>query len=226
MAAAAFFVIVGMAYALWIARPALLAQDGALSIPTLYLDPGNPLMWALLIAVWLMIVLDGAGQWIDPSDDEPIRQGRPRVWPVLTLALLSAGVWPLVLDRPLVLTVVTGLSAVCATIGTRRAAGRHRPAIGFFAGWATAMASAAIAGLAAERLGLSVQAISALAILPAAAVGIFAQSWVGPSIGYSAALIWAFCALAITTMGTDPVVALAAILGISAMATVLVRAAS
>ena len=44
--------------------------------------------------------------------------------------------------------------------------------------------------------------------------------------GYSVALIWAFCGLAISTMGSDPMIALAAIIGISAMATVLIRAAS
>ena len=70
------------------------------------------------------------------------------------------------------------------------------------------------------------QALAALAILPGAAIGMAAQLWIGPSIGYSAALIWAFCGLAVTTMGSDPMIALAAILGISGMAAVLVRAAS
>ena len=50
--------------------------------------------------------------------------------------------------------------------------------------------------------------------------------WIGPSVGYSVALIWAFCGLALSTMGSDPMIALAAIIGISAMATVLIRAAS
>ena len=78
----------------------------------------------------------------------------------------------------------------------------------------------------ARRTGLSAQVVSAVAILPAAALGMAAQMWIGPSVGYSVALIWAFCGLAISTMGSDPMIALAAIIGISAMATVLIRAAS
>ena len=124
------------------------------------------------------------------------------------------------------LTLASVAGAVAATVGARRAAGRHRPAIGFLAGWATALASAALAELTAVQFGLSAQVVSAVAILPAAALGMAAQMWIGPSVGYSVALIWAFCGLAISTMGSDPMIALAAIIGISAMATVLIRAAS
>lgn len=198
----------------------------SIAIPHLYLNPDNLLMWMLLIAVWMMVMLDAVGQWIDPSDDEPIRAGRPRVWPMLLAALVLASVWPLLIDNPGVLTLASVAGAVAATVGARRAAGRHRPAIGFLAGWATALASAALAELTAVQFGLSAQIVSAVAILPAAALGMAAQMWIGPSVGYSVALIWAFCGLAISTMGSDPMIALAAIIGISAMATVLIRAAS
>lgn len=198
----------------------------SIAIPHLYLNPDNLLMWMLLIAVWMMVMLDAVGQWIDPSDDEPIRAGRPRVWPMLLGALVLASVWPLLIDNPGVLTLTSVAGAVAATVGARRAAGRHRPAIGFLAGWATALASAALAELTAVQFGLSAQVVSAVAILPAAAFGMAAQMWIGPSVGYSVALIWAFCGLAISTMGSDPMIALAAIIGISAMATVLIRAAS
>ena len=198
----------------------------SIAIPHLYLNPDNLLMWMLLIAVWMMVMLDAVGQWIDPSDDEPIRAGRPRVWPMLLAALVLASVWPLLIDNTGVLTLASVAGAVAATVGARRAAGRHRPAIGFLAGWATALASAALAELTAVQFGLSAQIVSAVAILPAAAFGMAAQMWIGPSVGYSVALIWAFCGLAISTMGSDPMIALAAIIGISAMATVLIRAAS
>ncbi len=198
----------------------------SIAIPHLYLNPDNLLMWMLLIAVWMMVMLDAVGQWIDPSDDEPIRAGRPRVWPMLLGALVLASVWPLLIDNSGVLTLASVAGAVAATVGARRAAGRHRPAIGFLAGWATALASAALAELTAVQFGLSAQIVSAVAILPAAALGMAAQMWIGPSVGYSVALIWAFCGLAISTMGSDPMIALAAIIGISAMATVLIRAAS
>lgn len=242
MMASVIFVIAGVAYAIWGSDPIIIDAAGGLgpltqalnvqpdrtvlSIPQIYLNPQNPIVWALLGTIWLMVLLDGFGQFIDPSDGPEIRADRPRVWPLSTAAMACASVWPLMLDRPLLLTATTALGAICATLGARYAAGRHRPAIGFFAGWATALTSAALAGLASERFGLPVQAVSALAILPAAAIGMAAQTWIGPSIGYSTALIWAFCGLAVTTMGSDPVIALAAILGITAMATVLVRAAS
>ncbi|QBX33719.1 hypothetical protein E4191_02530 [Paracoccus liaowanqingii] len=235
ISASVIFVIAGIAYAYGGADPLVAPSDPligpalpsvVLSIPQIYLNPGNPLMWALLVTVWMMVLLDAVGQWLDPSDEPLSRAGRPRVWPLTTTAMLCAAAWPLMLDRPLLLTAATAISAICATVGARRAAGRHRPAVGFLAGWATAMTSAALAGLISDRFGLPLQAISALAILPGAAVGMAAQIWIGPSIGYSAALIWAFCALTVTTMGSDPMIALAAILGISAMAAVLVRAAS
>ena len=235
---AAIFVICGVAFAMMpdpriISDAARLAAPllppvapTSIAIPHLYLNPDNLLMWLLLIAVWTMVMLDAVGQWIDPSDDEPIRAGRPRVWPVVMGALVLGAAWPSLIDHPAVLTLATVVGAVAATVGARRAAGRHRPAIGFLAGWATALASAALAELASERFGLSAQAVSAVAILPAAAFGTAAQMWIGPSVGYSVALIWAFCGLALSTMGSDPMIALAAIIGISAMATVLIRAAS
>lgn len=239
ISASAIFVTAGLVYACCAADPLTHQTDDligpvlphgwpsvVLSIPQIYLNPGNPLMWALLVTVWMMVLLDATGQWLDPSDEPQLRADRPRVWPLTTAAMLCAAAWPLMVDQPLLLTAATAVSALCATVGARRAAGRHRPAVGFFAGWATAMTSAALAGLVSARFGLPLQAISALAILPGAAVGMAAQVWIGPSIGYSAALIWAFCALTVTTMGSDPMIALAAILGISAMAAVLVRAAS
>ena len=190
--------------------------------------------WALdPLADWQLVRLVGKLQpdvvhtWDTvPGMLGPIRAGRPRVWPVVMGALVMGAAWPSLIDHPAVLTLATVAGAVAATVGARRAAGRHRPAIGFLAGWATALASAALAELASERFGLSAQAVSAEAILPAAAFGTAAQMWIGPSVGYSVALIWAFCGLALSTMGSDPMIALAAIIGISAMATVLIRAAS
>ncbi|MBM3606520.1 MAG: hypothetical protein FJX25_17890 [Alphaproteobacteria bacterium] len=216
----------------WLTTPLLLPppQIGAtapVAIPQLYLDPANPLMWSLLIAVWVAVLLDCTGQWMDPSDIGPIRGDRPRIWPLFTASLFGAGIWPLLFThQPAWMALGTAVTAGLAIVAARHGAGRQRPAIGFFAGWATAVFSASLAGLASAKLSLPPQALSALAILPGAAIGMVAQLWIGPSIGYSAALIWAFCGLAISTMGSDPMIALAAILGISCMAAVLVRAAS
>lgn len=235
---AAIFVIAGLRHALWAPRPVVdevahlvtpllpLPMLPQVPIPSFYLVPDNPLMWALLVAIWAMVLLDAVGQWIDPTDSRALRDGRPRIWPLIVVAMGGAALWPALLGRPALLTLVAGFGAGLMILGARRAAGRHRPAVGFFAGWATAVASAALAQLASTQLGLPAHVIPVIAILPAAAIGMAAQVWIGPSIGYSAALIWAFCGLAISTMGSDPMIALAAILGISAMASVLVRAAS
>ncbi|MDN5568053.1 MAG: hypothetical protein L0G27_04780 [Paracoccus sp. (in: a-proteobacteria)] len=196
-------------------------------IPQMYLDPVNLLMWGLLVALWGMLLLDGIGQIIDPSETSAARKIHGAVWPFFSAAMLTAALWPWVLDdTPELILLGSATTAGLAIAAARRTAGRNRPAISFFAGWATAVFSAALAGFGSARFGLPVQALSALAILPGAAIGMAAQLWIGPSIGYCSAMIWAFCAFAITTMGSDPVVALAAVLGISAMATVLVRAAS
>ncbi|WP_410216987.1 hypothetical protein [Paracoccus sp. (in: a-proteobacteria)] len=198
-----------------------------MAIPHLYLDPSNWLMWSLLLTIWTLVLLDAAGQWIDPTDKEPARNGRSLIWPTFSLAMVGAALGPwLFAHRPGWLVIGSALTAAIAILAARQGAGRQRPAIGFFAGWATAVFSAALAGLAAATLSLPVQALSALAILPGAAIGMAAQVWIGPSIGYSTALIWAFCGIAVTTMGSDPMIALAAIIGIAGMAAVLVRAAS
>lgn len=238
MAAAAIFVISctlfawltespGQLDAARLAGPLLpVAPPDRTAIPLLYLDPDNVVMWTLMIAICALVLLDAVGQWIDNSDSEPVRLGRRRVWPFSTAAVLLAAGWPALVDLPVPLTALTIASAVLATVGARHAAGRHRPAIGFFAGWATALSSAALAELSVRLLDVPQIAVPAVAILPAAALGMVAQMWIGTSIGYSVALIWAFCGLAISTMGTDPMIALVAIIGISAMAAVLIRAAS
>ncbi|MBU2957090.1 hypothetical protein Q4511_11645 [Paracoccus sp. 1_MG-2023] len=198
-----------------------------MAIPLLYLDPANVLMWALLLLVWFAIGADVLGQWLDPTDRRELRNGRSRIWPQLAAALIALAISPWLFpnDREGLL-LGTGIGMLLAIWAARRAAGRQRPAVGFLAGWATALFSATLAGSLTDIYNLQTQAIAALAILPGTAIGMAAQIWIGPSIGYSMALICAFCAVAVTAMGSDPVIALAAILGISGMAAVLIRAAS
>ena len=238
LGSAVTFVVSGVTLALWgrsVAAVEAVQMSGpllALPVPAQiavserYLVPDNPLMWALLVTVWVMVLLDAVGQVIDPSDAEPVRAGQARIWTMAVPALIVTTLSLRLTDRPLAMSALAILAAVLAVIGARRSIGRHRPALGFLAGWTTALASAALAQTASSLLGLPLHLDSAMAILPAAVMGMVAQVWIGPGVAYSAALIWAFCALAISTMGTDPLMALAAILGISAMATVLVRAAS
>jgi hypothetical protein len=207
--------------------PLQIDLEAATRIPQMYLDPLNILMWGLLVALWAMLLLDGIGQVVEPGENSAARQVNGAVWPFFSAAMLMGAIWPWLLDAaPELMLLGSAATAGLAIAAARRSAGRNRPAISFFAGWTTAVFSAALAGFGSARFGLPVQALSALAILPGAAIGMAAQMWIGPSIGYCSAMIWAFCAFTITTMGSDPVVALAAVLGISAMAAVLVRAAT
>lgn len=199
--------------------------DGT-AIPLLYLDPANAVMWSLMAAVWLAVIADAAGRWMKPISGIG-HKGGGAIWPVFSTALIIATLSPwLFLDRGDRLLTATGIGMALAVWAARRARGRPRPAVGFLAGWTTALFSAALAGRLTDAYGLETQAVAALAILPGTAIGMAAQIWIGHSIGYSVALIWAFCAVAFTAMGSDPVIALAAILGISGMAAVLIRAAS
>lgn len=241
--AAAIFVIAGLAYATsdgvsprsvmdhaQIVEPLFpttgqIERLGAVAISQLYLRPINLLMWSLLLAVYALVTLDAVGQWIDPTE----RRGDsiPVIRPLLLLTLLASAAAPWIFQtEPLGLAALMALATAAGVVAARRAAGRQRPAIGFLAGWTTAVTSAALAALVGTRFAMPIEWVAALAILPATAVGMAAQMWIGQSIGYSAALIWAFCALAVTTMGSDPTIALSAILGIAGMASVLVRAAS
>ncbi|WP_219830500.1 hypothetical protein [Paracoccus bogoriensis] len=215
--ASALFLVSGMS------QTVLLAErwpGPEASVIRAYLAPDSGLMWALLLAIWAMVALDLVGQWTEPSQIAGV------TLPV-TAALVLAAVLPwIALGQPVLLLLGLTAATLAALAAARRAVGRHRPAIGFLAGWLTALTSAALAMAVAGLTPLSMGEAAALAVLPAAAFGAAAQTWIGPAIGYSAALIWAFCALAVSTMGTDPRTAIAATLGIAAMTVVLVRAAS
>lgn len=192
------------------------------TLPQLYVQPQNPLMWALLIALWVLLLLDGIGQYLDPSDDGPYPAWRP-----LSLALIGGAAWPWLVGvhKPLA-TLGALLMLTAALSGAIRARGQRRPAPAFLAGWSLALGTATVATLIGAPLALTTPQTAILAILPGAVIGMIAQERLGRSLGFSLAMIWAFCAVAISTMASNPGVALAAIIGISGMGVVLVRAAT
>lgn len=194
-------------------------------LPHLFLHPENPVMWALIAILWLALLLDAAGQWLDPSDPEKPPQAA--VWPLLSGALVLAAAWPWLLQpTPWLAAIGAVAMAALAFAAALRAQNQRRGAVGLLAGWSLALGMAALSALVGGHLGMSMPQTAVLAILPAAGFGMAAQLRLGRSIGFSIALIWAFCGLVTTTMGVSPMTAIAAILGIAAMATVLIRAAS
>lgn len=192
------------------------------TLPQLYAQPQTLVMWALLVVLWVLLLMDGIGQYLDPSDRGPEPAWRPMV-----IALGSGAVWPWLvgINKPLA-TLGAMLMLTAALSGAVRAKGQRRPAVGFLAGWGLALGTATVATLVGGPLMLTISQMAILAILPGAVIGMIAQDRLGQSISFSLAMIWAFCAVAITTMGASPGVALSAIIGISGMCIVLVRAAT
>lgn len=197
------------------------ALPGA-TLSDLYLHPQNIVMWLLVVALWLLVLVDAVGQYLDPAP-----KGRDPVWPPLSLALVTGAIWPWLSGVSTTAALVGAALMLAASLTAAiRAKGQRRPGPGFLAGWSLTLVTAALATLAALPFGLSTSQTAIVAILPGALIGMFAQEWIGRSIAFAGAMIWAFCAVAVTTMGSSPGVALAAILGISAMGVVLVRAAT
>lgn len=192
------------------------------TLPQLYVQPQNLLMWALLVALWLTLLADGIGQYLDPSDHGPYP-----VWRPMSLALAGGAIWPLLVgvNKPLA-TLGAMLMLTAALSAAIRARGQRRPAPGFLAGWSVALGTATLASLIGEPLSLTTPQTAILAILPGAMIGMIAQERLEGTLAFSMVMIWAFCAVAITTMSSSPGVALAAIIGISGMGVVLVRAAT
>lgn len=192
------------------------------TLPQLYVQPQNLLMWALLVMLWGLLLLDGIGECLDPADHGP----HP-AWHPLSLALAMGAAWPwlVALHKPLA-TLGALLMLTAALSGAIRARGQRRPAPAFLAGWSLALGTATLATLIGAPLSLTTPQTAILAILPGAVIGMIAQERLDRSLGFSLAIIWAFCAVAMSTMASNPGVALAAIIGISGMGVVLVRAAT
>lgn len=224
-----------VAVAVFVAATLLLAVRGTPAGPRdpgrhldAYLMPQGPLMWALIMAIIAMVVLDCLARWFEHPASAGASRGRSgRTGLPLGAGMAVAAAAILAREAGLVWSALgLAIGAVLVLLAARRAVGHRRPAVGFLAGWLTALAMAGAAGVIGASFTLPTTAVAALAILPAAALGAGAQLWIGTGFAYSAAMIWAFCALAVSSMAGDPVVAILATLGIAVMAASLIRAAS
>lgn len=190
-----------------------------LELVWLFLHPGGVVMWMLLFALLLLLAQDAVGQFLDLSHAPG--------GAALVLSLIAWSIWPWLLRGvPSAGAVLALVAMVAALRAAALSAKALRPATGFLAGWSIAVAGATLAGLIGAEIGLTLQKAAIAAMLPAALIGMVWQARIGGAFSYSAALIWAFCGVAASTMASDPSVAVAAIIGTTAMTVALIRAAS
>ncbi|MDB6176833.1 hypothetical protein PAF17_04845 [Paracoccus sp. Z330] len=199
-----------------------------ISLAQLYLHPVNLVLWSLLAALWLMLLLDLIGQWQDPSESQRIadRPAPPVALP-FSSALILGAIWPwLIQPSPWLAATIAAAAAALAFAATQSGRDQARPALDFAAGWALVTCGAILCHAVAITLDMSASRANILGILIATGAGMSAQIHMGRRLALSVAVVWGFCAIAATTMGFDPITAIAAILGITAMTAVLIRAAS
>lgn len=201
-------------------------------------QPSNPVLWALLAAVILAAVLHAA---------RPRRGAEPARLPAMQIGgLLLAAAWPWVLNpAPLAGLALAALSCGLLIAGliangqpTRdgwrgleedAAAPPARPPgvgdlpMGFIAGWVLMAATSAVGMYVHHHFGLGVERSVLLGLLPAALLGAWGQLAMNRPVSFALALIWAMIGFAAATAGASIVIATACVLGISALAVVLVR---
>lgn len=226
------------------AAPGPVTHSYSVDLAGMFLRPDNTALWLLMLLVWAALLIHACKvimrMRVEPA---PVRQTPLRLLrtggdtplsehAALTLALLFGAAWPWVsAEHPvtgfMLAAAMFALALTAALRGQREGARiRHPQTIGVFAGWATAVTYAAFATLLNHHLGIPAVAATATAIVMCAAAGIIVQLKLGGTFSYSVAVIWSLVGLAAGTMTSDPTIATVAILGIAAMAIVLVRAAS
>lgn len=185
-------------------------------------QPSNPVLWILLAAVVVAV-----GAHMLSRIRQPVPPGRE--W-AETVALMLAAVWPWLLNpMPLPGLALAALSAGLLTQGvmpqsggTRREGGGDLP-VAFIAGWLLVAATSALGMYVHFRLGVDLEQAVLIGLLVTALLGAWGQLRMNGAITFSLAIIWAMIGFAATTAGTSITIATACVLGISALAVVLVR---
>ncbi|MBC9247351.1 hypothetical protein H4P12_11665 [Paracoccus sp. 11-3] len=191
-------------------------------LPHIFLHPQNPVIWALLISLWGLLILDAILRLVEPGKD---RNGPSCLY--FGVALIVGAIWPWTYDQSPVMATLGALVMLNAGLAAALRDGSiRRPAIGFFAGWSTGVGSITVLSLIGGKFGLSMVVTASIVLIFGAVIGVIVQHELNHRISYAIAMILVFCGLAIATMGGSMVVALAAIFSVSAMAVMLIRAAS
>lgn len=205
--------------------------SGRLSLLGMVAQPGSAILWLLLAAVLVAAVLHMAAR------------GRARFAPPLPLAISAglalAALWPWVIG-PVPLVGLALAAAACGALALGIAqlteapvtteAERRADGIGgtgawplaFVAGWVVMSAANAL-GLVLFDFGLGLERSILLGLLVAALAAVWVQLRLQPLVTFSVAAIWAMIGVAAVTAGTSITIATACVLGISALAVVVVR---
>ena len=95
--------------------------------------------------------------------------------------------------------------------------------VAFIAGWLLVAATSALGMYVHFRLGVDLEQAVLIGLLVTALLGAWGQLRMNGAITFSLAIIWAMIGFAAATAGTSITIATACVLGISALAVVLVR---
>lgn len=182
-------------------------------------QPSNMILWTLLIAAVVAAILHVVGR-LQERFDPPL----PRA---INLGLVCATASPWVMNEiPILGILLTGLACLLVVRGidsypaTPRGIGLFP--IAFLAGWLL-MAACASVGLLFYYMGLGLERSILLGLLIAALAAVRLQLRIDRFPSFSLAVIWAMIGLAGETVGLSITIATACVLGISALAVVVVR---
>jgi len=200
-------------------RIALQGEPGGINLLGVLAQPNNVILWALLIAAIVAAILHVVGRLQD-------RFGPP-LPTAINLGLICATASPWVINTVPVAGLALGVLACAAMVHgilihgkPARGVGLHP--IAFLTGWLVMSASASLS-LLIYHMGLGLERAVLLGLLVAALAAVRVQLTIERFPSFSLAAIWAMIGFAAETAGYSITIATACVLGISALAVVLVR---
>lgn len=185
-------------------------------------QPSNAVLWALLAVVVIAVGVHTISRIRRPV---PSR----REW-LDTLGLMLGAAWPWAVNpAPAVGLALAALSVMLLAGGMTRDGRTSTPAAGgdlpiaFVTGWLLVAGSSALGTYLHLRLGFGLERAMLTGLLLTALLGAWLQLKMDSGASFSLAIIWAMIGFAAATAGSSITIATACVLGISALAVVLVR---
>jgi|GEM_PF-6093328 len=200
-------------------RMALQGGGAEMNLLGIMSQPTNVILWGLMIAAVAAAILHVVGRLQE-------RFGPP-LPSAISLGLLCASVWPWVVNlAPALGILLGGLACLLVVRGIdihpRPQRGVGLFPIAFLAGWLLMTACSSLS-LLIYYMGIGLERSILLGLLAAALSAVWLQLRIDRFPTFSLAVIWAMIGLAGGTVGYSITIATACVLGISALAVVLVR---